>query len=412
MNRLTDKKEVNTLILLCTLAYFVSYVSRINLGACLVEVVSSGFAAETTAALALTVCSVTYGIGQVISGYLGDRCKPQNLMAVGFLITACTNLGVGLLQKDVWLVPLWGINGFAQALMWPPMVAILASRLSAADYQTACVRVSWGSSFGSIAVYLLSPVLISVLDIRWVFFASAAAAFGMLAVWELSFRSHFAEAAVAESKTGREPSPTSTRFDRPILLLIGAVILCIILQGFLRDGVTNWTPSYISDIFQVSSSAAILSGVVLPLFSIFCFQLASVIQRRLLRNELVCAAAFFGAGCLAAVMLALVDGASMILSLAGLAVLVGSMHGVNLMLIGLLPKYFEKYGRVSLVSGILNAGTYVGSALSAYGTAVYTAAFGWQNTIFLWSLVALAGAALCLCLRQRWQRFRKSEKDA
>ena len=407
MNKLTDKKRINGLTWLCTIAYFVSYVSRVNLSACMVEMVRSNYAPETTIALALTVCSVVYGIGQVVSGYLGDRCKPQNLLAIGFLITACTNFTVGLLKDGNWLVVLWGINGFAHALMWPPMVAIMSSRMHPADYQNACLRVSWGSSVGTITVYLLSPVLISLLNVRWVFLCSAVVALTMLVVWHLSFRKHFAEAEPMK-KVGKEPvARQAVPFEKWVLLLMCAVFVCILVQGFLRDGVTNWTPTYISQIFDLSSSAAILSGVILPVFSIISLKLASEIQKRFLKNELICAAAFFAASCVAALVLALAGGASMILSLVCLAVLVGCMHGVNLMLIGLLPKYFERYGRVSLVSGVLNAGTYAGSALSAYGMAVYTADFGWQSTTFLWAGVALAGVMLCVAVGRKWQSFKR-----
>ena len=406
---ITQKRKVSSLIWLCTLAYFISYVSRINLSAALVEIVSSGYARKDIAALALTVCSVTYGAGQVISGYLGDRYKPQNLILTGFAITAFTNLCVGILPSGALLVPLWGVNGFAQALMWPPMVAILSARLSETDYQTACVRVSWGSSFGTIAVYLLVPVVISLLNVRWVFVISAAAATAMLVGWKVIFDRQFAAVEPAV-QSHEKKEKASVPMERAVYWMIGAIITAIILQGFLRDGVTNWTPSYISDIFKVGSSAAILSGVVLPVFSILCFQLADTIHRKLLKNEMVCALTFFLVGAGAAVLLALTNGKSMVVSLAGLALLVGSMHGVNLMLISIVPHYFGRYGKVALVSGILNAGTYVGSAASAYGTAVYTENFGWQSTIFLWSAIAAAGAIVCLLLKGKWARFRSASQ--
>jgi len=408
MEKLTEKKKINDLIFLCALAYFTSYVSRINLSACLVEVVQSNLFSETVAALALTVCSVTYGAGQVISGYLGDRCKPQNLLSAGFVLTAFCNICVGFLHNDQWLVPLWAINGFAQAMMWPPMVAILSSRLSTEDYQTACVRVSWGSSFGTIAVYLLSPMLISVLDIRWVFFISGGAAVAMFVIWNASF--HRCSGGVQITRPGAVGSPAAQTvpMGKGILALLGMVLICIILQGFLRDGVTNWTPTFLSQLFQMSSQTAILSGVILPVFSMLSLKAAAAVQKRLLKNELVCAGAFFALGCLAALLLALLSDKSMVVSLLSLAVLVGCMHGVNLMLIGMIPKYFEKYGRVSLVSGILNAGTYVGSAFSAYGMVLYTAAFGWQSTIFLWSVVALGGTLLCIGLSGFWHRFKQT----
>jgi len=405
MTKLTDQRQVRSFIWLCTLVYFTSYLSRINLSATLVEIVSSGFAAKNTAALALTACSVTYGTGQVVSGWLGDRFRPQNVISVGFLITGCVNFLVGLLPNDSLLIPLWAVNGFAQSLMWPPLVAIMAANLSNEDYEKACVRVSWGSSFGTIAVYLLAPAVLRFLDIRWVFILCAAGAMGMLLCWRIKFDASYSVPSVTAKKNA-QTNATASSFPPKTLLLMIPVFLCIVLQGFLRDGVTSWTPSYISDIFQLSSSASILSGVILPLFSILCFLLASVIHRRFFRNELLCSGVIFSVGCLSAVALFLFEGSSMVLNLLCLALLAGSMHGVNLILLCIVPPYFAKHGHVSLVSGILNAGTYVGSAVSAYGTALFSEHFGWKNTILLWAGVALLGTVLCLVLKKKWAAFK------
>lgn len=405
MTKLTGRQQVRNFIWLCTLVYFTSYLSRINLSATLVEVVNSGFAAKNIAALALTVCSVTYGAGQVISGWLGDRFKPQNVISLGFLITGCVNLLVGFLPNDRLLIPLWAINGFAQSLMWPPLVAIMAANLNYEDYEKACVRVSWGSSFGTIAVYLLAPIVIRFLNVRWVFFLCAAGVMGMLLCWRIKFDYNYA-VPIPEKKQDPQKDTAAAAFCPKIPLLMASIFLCIVLQGFLRDGVTSWTPSYISDIFHLSSSASILSGVVLPLFSILCFYLASIVHQQFFKNELLCSGIIFGVGCLAAVALFLFDGANIVLSLLCLALLAGSMHGINLILLCIVPPYFAKRGHVSLVSGILNAGTYVGSAVSAYGTALFSEAFGWKNTILLWAVVALLGTILCLSLKKKWSAFK------
>ena len=139
MTKLSSKREINALAYLCALVYFISYVSRINLAAVMVEMVASGFSPRETAALALTVCSVTYGTGQLISGYLGDKYKPQNIIFTGFLLTGTVNILVGLLPVSAPLVVLWGINGFAQALMWPPLVKVLVTHMTTDDYAASSV---------------------------------------------------------------------------------------------------------------------------------------------------------------------------------------------------------------------------------------------------------------------------------
>ena len=77
MNKLSSKRGVTFLALLCSSVYFISYISRINLSAVLVEVVASGFAPQTTAALALTACSITYGAGP--SPFFGGCCNQCNI---------------------------------------------------------------------------------------------------------------------------------------------------------------------------------------------------------------------------------------------------------------------------------------------------------------------------------------------
>lgn len=64
----TRRQAFIRLTALCTIVYFVSYISRINLSAAMVEIVRTGFSPESTVALALSMCSVTYGAGQIVSG--------------------------------------------------------------------------------------------------------------------------------------------------------------------------------------------------------------------------------------------------------------------------------------------------------------------------------------------------------
>lgn len=395
---------------LCTVVYFVSYISRINLSAAMVEIVNSGFSPEHTVALALSVCSITYGAGQIISGWLGDHCKPQNVIFAGFLITSAMNLGVAFLQNDTLLVALWALNGFAQALMWPPLLAILTRHLNATEYSRACVWVSWGSSFGTIAVYALCPVIISLLSYRYIFVVSGSAALIMAAIWKLTYERSF----TGERALTPDDAPASAKADQPAaaenftgvaIFLMAMIMLAIVMQGALRDGVSNWTPTLISETFNLDSSLSILTGVFLPVFHIVCTNIASRIYRRFITNELTCAGVMFAVGCVAAALLAVLAGVGVISTVVLLALLVGCMHSVNIMLICMVPPHFRKFGHVSLVSGVLNSSTYIGSAISTYAIALFSNAYGWSGTVWLWAAIAFAGMLICLCFARKWWKF-------
>ena len=397
---------------LCTVVYFTSYISRINLGAAMVELVASGFAPENTVALALSICSVTYGAGQILSGWLGDKFKPQSVIFVGFLVTACMNIAVSLLPDPRFLSVVWAMNGFAQALMWPPLLKILTCHLNAREYSKACMWVSWGSSFGTIAVYLFVPLIISFASFHWVFVVSGSCALAMAFIWKVLYKKGFTgENALvpddepAPVKTASGEAPKAEKFSGIAIFLMAMIMLGIVMQGMLRDGVTNWMPTLVSETFDLGSSVAILSGVFLPVFHIICTRIASYVHARFLKNELVCSGVIFAVGCAAALLLALLSGSNVVVMVILLAILVGCMHGVNLMLICMVPPRFRKYGHVSLVSGIVNSSTYIGAAVSTYGIAVFSGAFGWNSTLYLWSAIAAAGMLICLGFANRWKKF-------
>ncbi len=416
MTKLSEKKNVNFLVVLCSVVYFVSYISRVNLGTVLVEIISSGYAPKAVAALALTACSITYGAGQLVSGYLGDKFKPQNIIFIGFIITSLMNLCVGTVGNGEMLVVFWAINGFAQAFMWPPLVKILSNLLNDDDYKKACVKVSWGSSLGTVSVYLISPFIIKAFDVKLVFILCGVTAAVMALVWKLTYDNYkpikaCASDTVLPNSNGKKqeaPSSAVAKFSKSSIVLLGFIMVCIMLQGSLRDGVTNWTPTYISEIFKLDSSVSILTGVILPIFSLLSFTFVSFVNRKFIKNELVCAGVTFGVGAVSAVLLLALGSKSVVLSLVALALLVGSMHGVNLILVCMIPAHFAKYGKVSFISGLINSCTYIGAAISTYGIAVFTDSFGWNKTILLWSVVAFVGAFICIAIAKKWVAFKKA----
>ena len=88
------------------------------------------------------------------------------------------------------------------------------------------------------------------------------------------------------------------------------------------------------------------------------------------------------------------------------ALLTGCMHGVNLMLISMVPNYFRRFGMAGTASGVLNACTYIGSAASTYGVALLSEKLGWSITLWIWLAIAVLGTLLCfLCIRPWKKKF-------
>lgn len=399
-----NKRSANRITLLLAAAYMISYVTRINFGAIISEMADATGFGKSALSMSLTGSFICYGAGQLISGILGDKISPKRLVSLGLGVSVIMNLLIPMCQDPNQMLAVWCANGLAQAFMWPPMVKIMTGLLSAEEYKQAVTKVSWGSSVGTILIYLLAPIVITATSWRGVFYVSAALGVVMLVIWNL----RASDVEVAKRQAKRQESAPKHLLS-PMMLLI---LLAIVLQGMLRDGITTWTPSLIAESFGLSNAVSILTGVLLPVFSIFSFQAANRLYCKRFENPLACAGLLFGCGGICAVLLYLCFGKSVVASAFLCAALTGCMHGVNLMLICMLPPFFSKYGNAAMVSGILNSCTYVGSAISAYGIAALSENFGWKNTVLLWFLIALAGCAICVACKGTWKkRFVDTGRD-
>ena len=281
--------------------------------------------------------------------------------------------------------------------MWPPLVRLMTALLSEDDYKRTTTKVSWGSSFGTILIYLVSPLIISAFGWRWVFAFSAGCGILMLIV-----RNRYSYEIEPEKRpTDSGAKGGAAHLFSPLML---GVMLAIALQGMLRDGITTWMPSYIAETYGLSNIVSILTGVVLPVFSIVTFYFSTQLYLKKITNPLACAAVFFAAGTVSALALFLLTGENAAFSVLLSAVLTGCMHGVNHILISMIPPFFKKYGTVSTVSGVINSCTYIGSAVSTYGIAALSESIGWHDTIFVWFLVALAGTGICVLVTNPWKK--------
>ena len=406
--RLARQRMSQRLMLLCSVAYFCSYLTRINYAAVMVEIIAREGISRIEASAALTGLFVCYSVGQLVSGYLGDRLAPQKLVFTGLLVCSLMNLLLPLFSAAWARTLIWSVNGFAQAMMWPPLVKIISDRFSGDAYKKAAVRIVSGGTIATVFVYLSAPVIISLAGWQVVFYLSAAAAFSMAFLWRMGFEKIDARLESAQADFGPRAALRRIPIPRSLWGMVDLIMAAIMLQGMLRDGITSWMPSYLNESFMTGSAASILSSVAIPVMAILTNYFVLYINRRFIRNEMLCAGFVFSAGLLSLIVLRLFGAGNFIVSVVALTATAASMNGVSLVLISLLPKYFERFGFISFMSGLLNFFVYVGSALSTFGIAALTERYDWPTTVLVWCLVALLGTAFCLGSARRWDRFKQS----
>ncbi|MFA6948859.1 MAG: MFS transporter [Eubacteriales bacterium] len=432
MNKtLQNRRQVIIFNIICFAVYFASYITRINYGASITAIVGDLGITKNLAGMVSTGSFITYGAGQLVSGVLGDKFRPKALILLGLTAVSALNIVMPFAPNIYVMLVIWCVNGFFQAMLWPPLVRIMAELLTDTDYRQAVITVSVASSAATIAIYLIVPLCITLSGWRLTFFVSAAVGIAAAAVWyfytaSLEKRGLYSGRAAADisSAIKNEPNNASAGDNTSdsasgapahsyklssLIALSGLIpVMCaIVLHGILRDGVLTWMPAFVSETYSLGTSVSILTAVVLPVFSIFAYNIASALQKKV-TSELKCAAILFTAALVCALALLPLMNFSAVVSIILMATITGSMHGINLMLISRVPRYFARYGKVSTVSGMLNSFTYIGAALSTWGIALLSENFGWYFTISVWAGVAALGLAACLIARRRWDIFSKS----
>lgn len=410
---MNKKNSVAFITILFAATYMVSYITRHNYAAIISAIESATNYSRDALSIAVTGTFITYGVGQVVSGIIGDKFSPKKLVSFGLALTTTMNLLIPLCNSPSTMCIVWCVNGFAQSMIWPPLVKLMSALMSNDDYKKATARVSYGGNFGTMLVYLGSSILLLWFSWKSVFIVSAITGVVMLVLWNVTMKG--VEVAPIQKNTLPESEKlinnTSANGDvepakkvkifTPTFVFI---MLSIILMGMLRDGTTTWMPSYISETYNLKSSSAILTSCILPIVNILALMLSSKIYIRKFTNPLKCSALFFGVGVLSLIILYVFDGKSIVLSLLFMALLIGSMHGGGLILVCMIPGFYKSSGKVSMVSGVLNSCAYIGSAISTYGIAVISQRGSWNMVILIWIITAVLGLLICLVLMSPWNK--------
>ena len=386
------------------MVYFTSYITRGNYAAVIPEVMSDLALTKSQAGLAVTFSFISYGLGQPFVGWLGDRVPPKYIITTGLIGTALCNLLTSFQSAPAVIAVLWCCNGFFQAMMWPPLLRIIAETNTPEGYVRTVVNVTTVSCIGTMMIYLVAPVLIRLSSWRLVLIVPAILALIMATVWQVFLK---AGRTAGASPTAKRDSADGNGLSIVQLILLSGMPMIftgILLQGLLRDGITTWMTTYISEAFNLGTGVSILSGAVLPLFSVICIRISARFLKLCKGNEVMTAGVFFGISS-ASCLLLYVFFDSIAMSLVLMSLISGCAHGINQMLVCTTPGRYSRYGRVASMSGIINAFTYVGSALSAYGFAALADMWGWKPMVLVWFACAMAGLALCVASLKRWKKF-------
>ena len=405
-----DTKKINKILpWLCSLIYFMSYLSRKIYSVSVEIICDTENIQRSIAGLAITGLFISYGVGQILSGVLGDKIHPRKLIAIGMIGTSVCNLLIGIMpyfSKNIVIVTIiWVLNGLFQSFFWPPILKLLAQNCTKDVYVKAVSMVTIFSQIAEILLYLIVPASNKIFSTwRILFYVIAALCIIVTFVWLMNSKN--LNSGVVIPKKSIETHRFTSKALFAALVASGMLLYCIpiVILGMIRDGVTTWAPSFTRQTFNISKELSILITVVIALISMMGIKISREILKKI-KNEMTTATLFFLIATICMLLLIFLYDKVAILTTILMAISIACMHGANLMLIGCLPSYFSYTGRVSTVSGIVNGIIYAGSAISIFGFARISETLNWKYVILIWVVLCAVGTLLVALNIKRWNRF-------
>ncbi len=409
---LQSEKYSKLIFIACFAAYSASYIGRINFSAALPAIIGDGFFTKTEAGIIGSAFFIVYGAFQIINGFLGDKLSPFKMISAGLFLSAVANVSMTFCTSNIQMAIVWGFNGFALSLLWAAILKILANIINDAMRAKACLNIAATLPIGTILAYLFASLSIKFFNWKFVFYIPAIILFIVCIFFTASsliIKPHITEREiVAENIPQKEKSKGGLL---PLLLMAGIFIIlpADAIHGAIKEGITTWVPTMITEVYSTSPSFSVFLSIILPIFNISGVYIITPIYNKIFKkDELKTGAAILLFALIPLSLLIFMEKLPVVVSVALLAIITTSLHSYNYMIITLVPMHFSYCSRTATVTGIMNATAYVGCAAATYGFGVISDKIGWNGSIFVWIGLAITALLVTLLASGKWKRFKES----
>ena len=146
---------------LCSTAYLAVYVARNILGSVSPQMIEEGVFTEAQIGTLSSIYFITYAVGQLINGIIGDKVKAKYMISLGLIFAGVTNALFALFAGNpMGSTVTYALTGFALAMIYAPMTKVVAENTDPIYAPRCSLGYTFASFLGSPAAGLLAAALV------------------------------------------------------------------------------------------------------------------------------------------------------------------------------------------------------------------------------------------------------------
>ncbi len=378
----------------CCAAYMIAYIGRMNYSAAIPNMLTALSITEIQAGFIQTVHAVVYAAAQLICGTIANRLNSKNLIVAGLLLSAAFNAIFSIADSYALMVTVWGCNAFAQAMLFTPIMRVIASTFDSSKRKTVSLIFSVCIVTGHLLSWAISGVFASILGWR-MSFAVPAVILLSAAILVLAILKGNAEEEKTDGTNAARPGVSFMRLLFQVRLIY--IFVSCVAAGFALEGILNWAPTMIAELTNVKGglSGALLS-LIIPCIKLLGLFICQFIAVHIKSDFCKTTAVLLAGGAVMALISFILIGYSAALFTFSIGFMCAFTYAATNVQSVRLPVQYAKTGRVPQIAGIADSLIHLGYAVSDTATGASIDAYGSGITVLILGIASLAAAPLML----------------
>lgn len=386
VNRINIKRGF--ILGMCWMAYASIYLGRLNLSIAAPIMEQEELINSVQMGTLGSCFFFTYAFGQIINGYLGDIVNPKKIFSTGLIIAAVCNILIGFGPSVTMIFLLWSINGYAQSMIWGPLLKILAHTfIKEKERSRAAMILSTSIGVGSVLAILISSIVLEkgFETVFWV----AGIIMLIIGIASLIFIPYVNQSKIIKRE---HVSFFKIFLDNKIR----AILIPNMAHGIIKDNLNLWIPILFMMMYGIDVKQVVTYVFLIPLATLVGRLIFPWMYHRCRENEKVVVTIAFIV-CIGSLMPLVayqipIWFAALLPACIALAVSV-----INAAFLTIFPLRFVESNNVASVSGIMDFIAYMGSAIGSVLFGIVIKYSGYKSIILFWIVISVI-SVVCMIL--------------